>query len=128
MSGTLLAYGDKVIGVVAKDNGSVQVVADGVKTVSQLLNELYTLIDLTKIKPSSYVVLKTATADFFYRAIRLNVDSVEFSCTTIPNSTTEQIRGITISSTSECYMSTNGTISDVGSSVQPSGVKYQLFY
>lgn len=62
MSGTLLAYGDKVIGVVARDNGSVQVVADGVKTYAQLLDQLFTLIDFNKISDKSCLTDSTDKA------------------------------------------------------------------
>lgn len=59
MSGTLLAYGDKVIGVVARDNGSVSITADGVKTYSQLLDQLFALIDFNKISDKSCLMDST---------------------------------------------------------------------
>ena len=70
MSGTLLAYGDKVIGVVARDNGSVSITADGVKTYSQLLDQLFSLIDIDKISDKSCLTTSTdnAIAHIGYKA------------------------------------------------------------
>lgn len=127
MSGTLLAYGDKVIGVVAKRDEYVQVVADGVKTASTLLNELYALVDFTKITPHSLFVIETSSI-YIFQITRINSNFLEFTSDEIASASQHYTRAVKIASTSTYLTDTNGTISNTSSIVQPNGDKYKIIY
>ena len=128
MSGTLLAYGDKVIGVVAKRDEYVQVVANGVKTASTLLNELHALVDFTKITPHSLFIIESSSV-YPFQIVRIGSNFLEFTSDEIASASQHYIRAVKVaSSASTFFTETNGTIADRSSIVQPNGDKYKIIY
>ena len=130
MSGTLLAYGDKVIGVVAKDNGSVSITADGVKTYNQLFDALFALIDLSKISHTSCLVeIGASYTNYFPIAQMPSSSRIRVSNVIITN-THSFVKGIEIrSSGSTYYQSQDGaTPTNEGASIPTSSTVIKFIY
>lgn len=112
---------------------SVSVTADGVKTAFTLLNELYNLVDWSKVNVRSRIQYSDTSGtkfiipyvgvastghffigDVFYGAGTLYIHIYRFAQNDC------EYRGKTLSSTS--------TNDDYTSQVQPSGAKFEIFY
>jgi len=119
MSGTLLAYGDKVIGVVAKDNGSVSITADGVKTYSALFDELYANVDRNKTTPNSML----SVGNQILCVANMTANDISFSRAYTGGSYAE-ISSAVLKTSSSLYrrmsMNTSGNTYNDNSSVVPS--------
>lgn len=112
------------------NKGSVSVTADGVKTVKQLLNELYALVNLSKVTKDSKIVVEYSTGSLVYHLMKIQesdlfylhnmstsaFDIVNLRLATGSNSGTYTVSGTTPTfGNSDSYVWTNGT-------------KYELFY
>lgn len=104
--------------------GSVSVTTDGVKTYQNLLNELYTLIDITKVSGKSYLKYK----DFIYIPTYLTDSVIQFGCNSITSQKVSAIRATLRTSTS-AYDNVNGTTYTNESTVVPaSGSTITIYY
>lgn len=114
----------------ALNKGSVSVIADGVKTVKQLLDELYALVDLSKITNSSKIVAEYTGGTLVYHLMKIQgtdlfylhdmstsaFDIVNLKLAASSNSATYTVSG------------TSPTFGNTDSYVWASGTKFELFY
>ena len=122
MSGTLLAYGDKVIGVVAKSSGYVSITADGVKTWTTLLNELYALIDRSKLTPYS----KMEQGGYIYSISAILTSNIAFGCAV---GSCLYVRNLASSSSFyRQFQYSNATLNDLSSAVPPASTVIKIIY
>ena len=109
-------------------SGYVEVTADGVKTISTLLNELYSLVDMSKVSGLSYF----EKAERRYNLQAIKSQYIVYSFVTVnPNYILTET--ITIMTNSSAYRSANTvasstTFTDNSSNVLTSGTKLRLFY
>ena len=113
--------------------GSVYVDADGVKTVGQLLNELYALIDSTKVTHVSDLVLTTeAGSDIVFKAEAITSTNYFFTRTRVVANTEIESCIINANSSSNKNMriASDGTVTvtDDTSTVLVVGNRYALNY
>ena len=105
--------------------GSVSVTADGVKTSSQLLDELYALIDSTKVDGKSY--LKMDGRDILHindlPGTKYSLANIAIGVSTIAGIGVQIRASGSISAT---YSGT--TVTDTSSNVVTAGNKYEFFY
>lgn len=127
MSGTLLAYGDKVIGALVKSNGYVQVVADGTKTYSQLLSALYALIDSSKVSADSYVVWELPNS---YKVFcRLGIIATgKYDVASVQENNIVKFSIRSSASTYYLYSMANNTNTNNSSSAVQSGTTFTFYY
>ena len=108
--------------------GEVSVTADGVKTRSQILDELFSLVDTTKIGPRSVLVEAGASVQLFINS----VTSVTFTCFTLTAaalSLQKYLITASGSSLSRWAIDGNGaTYSDLSATVPGSGSVYKVLY
>ena len=103
---------------------SVEVVADGVKTWTQLLNELYTKIDFTKLTDNS--VFDMVTTSHNYHQLELNSNSlVRFTMSRTNSDNSISSYTAWISSSGSAYNTTSGQYS---SQIVTNGYKFILYY
>ena len=109
--------------------GSVSVTADGVKTISQVLDELYALIDSTKISENSKMIIEHAASNSEYLdhvyvdpgANRYDFSGGNFAI----------IVGMSVRSSSSMainYALSSSTYTSTGSNTSTSGDKYTIKY
>lgn len=101
----------------------VEVSGNGVKTRSQLFDELYALIDVTKLTPKSVLVRQTAT----YLVRSFDMSDLKFSNTYATNNAFS-IDTIELKSSASKEYVYSGSYSEVSGSVIPSGDKITLYY
>lgn len=115
------------------DKGSVSVTADGVKKYNELFNELFALVDMSKISSTSYMTSSSSNYVFNY----VNRSSANIVFSEIDPTTNGYTVGFMIlaSAVSDCDFvsyttSTAGTTSKISSanSVAPNGRKITLYY
>ena len=108
--------------------GSVSVTADGVKTVSQLLDALYALIDQTKVGNHSYVKYEAAAGNYEYLAVGQHAPTaIGCICGGINN----YLNSANIKASGSTFFNfkiADGTNSDISSSVPTSGLTIEFFY
>ena len=109
--------------------GSVSVTADGIKTMSALLSDLYNLVDLTKITENS----KLYTAGYIIPLINKGVSDLTYSYTKINNVTTTLTQTYLVSAAStvfDCYVDTTPSVNVVDQStfVPGFGTEYKILY
>lgn len=108
--------------------GSVSVTADGSKTYSQLFDELYALIDQTKITVNSTIKFVEAARTRFYQIAEIATSAItltaSFTDSNYPYTFTINCK----SASSTLYSYYSGTAHDDSSSVAASGVKLEFVY
>lgn len=107
----------------------VEVVADGVKTWSQLIDELYSLADTSKVAKNSALKANWSANDYaLYRFAGKSSDVYQFTFA-ITEATNTQVNSFLFAeSGSKLITSNNGTRSDISSTVATSGYKLTLYY
>ena len=105
----------------------VEVVADGVKTYAQLFNELFALINGTKVKKDTKLVEETATVKIYYNLIK-NGTTYTFSRLSLTSRVVESATAIVATSGSEYYGGAGTTVTDYASTVATSGDKLRVEY
>lgn len=112
------------------NTGSVYVTADGVKTYKQLLDELYTLIDFTKITNSSKIVVEYTGGTLVYHLMKIQGTDLFY----LHNMSTSSFDIVNLKlaagSSSATYIvsGTTPTFGNSDSYVWASGTKCKLFY
>lgn len=115
---------DEVVSLIPGGVGSVEVTADGVKTFSQLFDSLYALIDRTKITKDA-----TITYDGYYSKIMEDTGSVIKLCNSLVTPSVYEMRCYHLTASgSQLLFNSNGTVSDISSSVPTSGKKIVFYY
>lgn len=112
------------------NKGSVSVTADGIKTYKQLLDGLYTLIDLSKVTNNSKLVVEYSNGSLIHHLMKIQgtdlffVNDMSVSSFDIVNCR------IAPSSNSSVYKvtGTTPTFGDNNSYLWPAGTKFELFY
>ena len=126
---TTLAGDVEEINEIINDTNYVEVVADGVKTRTALLNELYSLIDLSKItKMSIFVQMDTSQNIDYYDCVHKSSNDVAFSRTLVIENVGLNTRTNTLSVSSNSFDCIAGTTTDNSSSVVTNGYKYRVIY
>ena len=118
----LLAYGDKVVGVVARDNGSVSIMADGVKTYAQLFNELFAMVDRDKISKNSALLFQ----DTFLQISRFSATVISFLGLSDINLMTVALKSS--SSLYYTYAITNSTATNRSTNVPTASMVIKIIY
>ena len=104
--------------------GSISVTADGVKTASALLDDLFALIDASKINAKSVLMYGINP----YQINAISAGGYEFTMTicTASNTLVESLYAQTSGST--YYRSNNGTITNLSSTVPTASTVIELIY
>lgn len=114
---------DEVKSLIPGASGSVSVTADGVKTYSALFDELYALIDSTKINSKSALAIDDAIAYISY------LSAASYGFTRSFCSTDLQINSYAITSSGSSYKTgIPGTVSDLSTSVPANGTVIKINY
>ena len=121
----LLAINGKVIGGVPQipQSDSVSVTADGVKTYQQILNELYALLDTTKITYNSYLKY----GNYIYRLTLSMSGLYQYTVATTASSNTF-IQKLSVSATSGCERMSGTTYSNLTTNVPTNGATFTIYY
>ena len=115
---------DEVYNAIPGSAGSVSVTADGVKTYSQLLDELYALIDTTKINRKSILVVDDNTL-----VDNLVGTSLRFSNAYINNQNTVSVLTAVIKASASTYRTNaGGALTDKSAIVPTSGEVFSIIY
>ena len=117
----------------AVKKGSVSVTADGVKTRSELLDSLFTLVDSTKLSKDSAVVFTSGGTSYYLRLQQIEASAYIFARSSIGSSASYSVGVIDAvilkaSGSIACAGATSGTTTDNSSSVDTVGDKLELFY
>ena len=121
---------EEVAGLVPKGE-SVSVTADGVKTLSTLLNELYALIDTTRLSEGSYAEIRVPSNNqhtiFRYEYMGSSFDI--YCSMSLVTTGGAEINTIAIKSTGSTRKSAIGSsVTDESSRVYPSGATVKFYY
>lgn len=114
-------------------SGFVSVTADGVKTVSQVLDELYALVDRSKLTANSKLKITISGNHYIYDIEQIPSSSLIFT-STVASATTVVITTATLQATGSFYggASLNGTPAisfvDQSSSITANGAIYRIDY
>ena len=120
---------DEVVGMIPGGSGSVEVVADGVKTRGALLDELYALIDFTKLNAKSVLVAETASGSSYNPLVMYTAGTYAiFNGDYVDASGIFSYTYYVKPSASISRNSSAGTIADQSTIVPASGAKYTLIY
>lgn len=108
----------------------VEVVADGVKTLSTLLNELYALINTTKLSSASYVEIKSINGNStIYNYQYMDTSQSIYCSMSLVTASGGEMNTVTIKSTGSTRKSAVGTtVTDESSSIFDSGTKIRMYY
>lgn len=129
---SVVAAINEVVSELPSAGGSVSVTADGVKTIKTLLDELYALVDFTKIKSSSFLRRRNATTgnyiNYFLTTNSVN-GMLHFSGLSIAAATYE-LSTIVMSSNASSWNKFNApsTYSDQAVTVDGAGYIYEIIY
>ena len=120
---------DEVVGMIPGGSGSVEVVADGVKTRSALLDELYALIDFTKLTARTVLVVETATS-LTCNPLTMHTPGTYtiFNGTYVDSSAIFCFTYYVKPSASISRDASGVTVSDHSTLVPASGTKYKIIY
>lgn len=111
------------------DTTYVEVVADGVKTRAALLNELYSLVDLSKItKMSVFTQIDTLNNFDYYVCAHKSPNDVAFSRSLVIENVGLNTRTNTLSASSNSFDCIAGTTTDNSAAVVTNGYKYRVIY
>jgi len=116
---------DALIGAVSDDY--VEVTADGEKTYVTLLNELFALVDMSKLNNNSIIVIENNDYSYYYIQY-IDSSSIEAEQLVLNASGQYKIYRIILSSSSSHYRNINGTITDISTVMPSSGTKITLYY
>ncbi len=110
----------------------VEVIADGIKTNSQLFDDLYALVDDTKLKETSKFSERnpsqTEYTVYDYR-IHTNNSRITFTYTALSGAAVVVMEAdIKLSNSTFTHYKTNGTVTDLGTQVATSGTRYRIIY
>ena len=115
--------------------GSVEVVSDGVKTNAQLLNELFALIDITKVNKNSVLeLIGSGNVNGVFIVNAFSSTQIRVVRTFILNTTEARIAEMRISSTSkydQALLKLDGSASsysDFASAVEGAGITFRFVY
>ena len=117
--------------VYVPSQNSVSVTADGVKTYSQLLNELYALVDVDKVTRNSVLVRKQPTVDTILHIIHKFNSSLTFTAGYVSAMNDMPVFSMIVQASGSCFKTIQidgTTITDLSSNVPSSGVIFTLYY
>lgn len=107
----------------------VEVVGDGVKTWSQLINDLYALVDSDKLTDYSIIEYDTGTFVYYYPISYKTNGQYDFTMTHLSWDGKYAFNKISVKSSASIFVqNVNGTITDISSSLSTNGVKLNLYY
>ena len=113
------------------DKGSVSVTADGVKSISALFDELFALIDTSKLRATSVLVRERSSGDTAYHIGNYGSSIADFGCVN-EGAGLVGIRltssGSSCTTTSWAPGGTSYTYADQSSTVPTNGTKYTVKY
>lgn len=129
---SVLMKNDEMLAALVPSEESVSVTANGVKTLSTLLDELFSLVDMSRIGRNTKIVFPdTATVNTIFNIAQYTeseiVFTTSFAWATVNESTlrTFQVK----SSNSQYYWAkVNGTIGNGSSNVIGNGLIITLYY
>lgn len=111
------------------NKGSVSVIADGTKTWTTLLNELFGLVDMSKINYNSKLIqINSASAqdDYVYNISYISSSNIGFGC---PVGSYLYVRNLSSSgSFYKRFTYSDGTFTDLSSNVPLSGIEAKIIY
>lgn len=108
--------------------GSVYVTADGVKTNSQLLDELYALVDASKVSLNSTLNITTGTSEAIHNMNNKTATLYSYSRVDADSSHL-RVRALHVLASSSEYRSLEDTtVTDVSSSIPSAGTVFTITY
>ncbi|MBO5811401.1 MAG: hypothetical protein J6R32_11325 [Bacteroidales bacterium] len=110
---------------------SIEVTADGVKTNAQVLNTLFALLDFTKIKKDTKLIIDTGTEIGYYNLGYTIGTTIAFFSRVTGGTVNTYVENVTCSANSlfvNWSYTANGSMSNVSSSVAPNGRKFKIEY
>ena len=111
------------------DKGSVSVTSNGSKTFAQLFNELFALVDTSKIRKTAYIVYALDANRFnIYRFSEKSTTHHVFTYTTMTNEPKSNIWSIYLSSASKYYYADGNSYGEASSNTVPNGRSFTLYY
>ena len=132
--GNILIENGKAVGNIGKLPESVSVTADGVKTSSTLLNELFALIDHDKITENSKLIYYvSATVSTVHNISTINPTAYEFTRVNVSTNPDIAFATLTVKETGSTYQGATGaaggiTFNNQSTGVPPSGRKFIICY
>ncbi|MBQ1297298.1 MAG: hypothetical protein IIY21_24855 [Clostridiales bacterium] len=137
-NGTPTTTDQTIIGAINEINaevnkGSVSVTGDGVKTTSQLFNELFALIDRSKITSRSVMQRVNPTSTLTAKIASYNSSEIAFSKVTVNETTSVRIQGYSLKQSGSMdthfdITSTGVTAADNSSAVFDSTTSFTVYY
>lgn len=130
----MLYLRNKPIGAISKgvDSGSVSVTADGVKTLSTLLDELFALVDMSKVGPYTKIMFPdTATIHTIFNVTQLTSGDIVLTAPIAWASASDSMLRtfhVTSSGSQYYWARTNGTVGNGSSNVVDNGLIITLYY
>lgn len=106
----------------------VSVTADGVKTVAQLLNDLYTALDLTKLNLDSKFIRITSTATVSYHIVEYTNSTAYFSYDVVTADHWQILTFILKNNDSAYRQVYDGSKLDKSSEVPANGTIFRIYY
>ena len=112
---------DQINNALALNN--VSVTADGVKTYSQLLDELFALVDTSKINANSVLEMGATGTTSLYRPISIRSSLVSYTQPSVDSSNGARNGQIIMKASSSTYFSAAGsTVTDLSAQVPDDGI------
>ena len=106
--------------------GSVSITADGVKTYGQVLDDLFALVDASKINTKSSLVIESGSTKYVFGIESIGV-AFSFSAVRQTASATT-IEELVVASSSSYVTSYNGTVTDSTNNAASSGMIFTIVY
>ena len=107
----------------------VYVTADGVKTYKQLLIDLWSQIDFTKITRNAKLTIGTSNSNFTNLVLRYSgANHAYFDCSYLSNTSVVTVDILVHASSAFCHTVNGGPYSDSSSNVVDSGTIFALYY
>ena len=105
----------------------IEVISDDVKTRQQIYNQLYGLLDRSKLKGNSYYLEFSSTAEYYYHITRNQNDDVRFSRIE-EKSSSLYISCANFSSSNSSLDDWNGTTHSHHTADVPTGRTFRIYY
>jgi hypothetical protein len=107
---------------------SVSVIADGVKTMAQVLNDLFTAADLTKLTPDSKAIRITSTATVAYHIVEYTSAAAYFTYDIVTADHWQLLTFILKNNDSSYRQAYDGSKIDKSSDVPEEGTIFRIYY
>ena len=109
--------------------GSVSVTADGIKTIAEVLNDLFALVDITKISANTKLMQTRGSTSYVYDIDLIQPTSIEFTYSEVESSgayiRSMRLRG---SNSTMYFMAVGSPVTDLSTSISTLGDIFKIIY